>query len=311
MGVIKRAINAGLARVNLRAELHRRPGVFGLELRRTGLPGPAPELAPIFEDPYEAMCYVQGERSASFRCPIDQCVTVNGLNYSKNGWHPFVAAVTEYLEKTVTSYEGSVLQRYYDKWRPASAAEALIDPDSAPAAFRELHPCLMYLFPWNALTQEQILQGIRQWSLKDYREYGLDDYDFDKSGFKHHGPVDSRLGEIEWQRLVRVAESVQRQGFRRELGQIRVILIKRGHDARFMVNGGGLHRTAAMRALGETSVPATFMHPWIVDVKDVEKWPRVRQGMWPVEQAKRYIDHLFDFDARSWARELGMLPSPN
>jgi hypothetical protein len=169
----------------------------------------------------------------------------------------------------------------------------------------------MYLFPWNALTQEQILQGIRQWSLKDYREYGLDDYDFDKFGFKHHGPVDSRLGRIEWQRLVRVAESVQQQGFKRELGQIRVILIKRGHDARFMINGGGLHRIAAMRALGETSVPATFMHPWIVDVKDVEKWPRVRQVMWSAEQATRYVDHLFDFDARSWARDLGILPSLN
>jgi hypothetical protein len=45
----------------------------------------------------------------------------------------------------------------------------------------------------------------------------------------------------------------------------------------------------------------------VIDVDDVDRWPQVRAGVWTREAAIRYIDHLFDFDATAWARQLGLI----
>ncbi len=62
-----------------------------------------------------------------------------------------------------------------------------------------------------------------------------------------------------------------------------------------------------MQALGERTIPAVFKTPCLYDVADVAYWPDVRSGIWSKEEAIRYVDHLFEFDPRSWAREHGLL----
>jgi hypothetical protein len=56
-------------------------------------------------------------------------------------------------------------------------------------------------------------------------------------------------------------------------------------------------------------VPAQFPpnQPDLIDVDDVDFWPQVRTGMWTAADARRYVHHLFDFDERNWASNLGLV----
>ena len=57
-----------------------------------------------------------------------------------------------------------------------------------------------------------------------------------------------------------------------------------------------------MAALGYETIPAVFILPFIVTIEMVEYWPQVRRGIWTLEQAVAYMNHLFDFNPREWAR---------
>jgi hypothetical protein len=266
---------------------------------------------PILEDPWEALCLVQGGKPAAFLCPVEKCVNVNGLNFSRNGWHPFSAVLHEYAHREVSGYQGSILEKYYEKWQPQSAADAWIGFMHAPKIFKDLPPYFMYLFPWTSKSPEELEHSVRTWYRDDNREHGRSPDNLDIAGFKEHGPVSPEVGDFEFNRLTSVLDSLLRQGYRRERGDVRVVMVKRGKDLRFLNFGGGLHRTAAMCALGREHVPATCQLPSVVDRDHAKYWPQVRRGIWSESEAIAYIDHLFDFDALEWAKKMDLtVPDP-
>src|SRR5690606_32246466 len=120
-------------------------------------------------------------------------------------------------------------------------------------------------------------------------------------GFKFHGPVSDRLGRIEFERLVRICSSLESRQYDRRLGDINVYALRRNGEMRFVCRGG-VHRVAAMKALGHPTIPARLSPPYLVDIVECEGWPQVVAGAWGQSAAEGYFDHLFDFDALSWAR---------
>ncbi len=114
-------------------------------------------------------------------------------------------------------------------------------------------------------------------------------------------------GRLEYKRLVGLYESIRADGFNREFGHPRFLLMQRGPSYRYISAGNGNHRTAVMAALGYETMPAVFRVPGIIDVDMVDYWPQVCNGVWSRDQAIAYFNHLFDFDSLAWAREKGML----
>jgi hypothetical protein len=167
----------------------------------------------------------------------------------------------------------------------------------------------MYLFPWMSRTPEEADTAVRAWAHGDNIEHGHPEITIDVHGFKDHGPVSPQIGRLEFERLRQTCATLSRVGYDRAKGDVSVLVIRRGDDYRFLNFGGGLHRTAAMRALGHEFVPAKPQRPWVIDVDEVDRWPQVRAGVWTRDAAIRYIDHLFDFDAVRWATTRGLLVS--
>jgi len=116
-------------------------------------------------------------------------------------------------------------------------------------------------------------------------------------------------GKMEARRLKQVYESLKQRGYDRRYGRVQFLVLKRGRDYRFLNAASGHHRTAAMSALGHNAVPGVFWRPHVVDIDMARYWPQVQLGLWTEEEAVAYLNHLFDFDSKAWARRRGSLTS--
>lgn len=302
----RQAIKAGFRLLGVDLRVSRPHHAIAIELRCRQNACNEKQLPPIFNDPLEAIYSERGDKASAFHCPIDQCVVVSGLNFKAGGWHPFSALLEEIGSDGGAYYENSILERYYQSWQPQNAGEALIGLGSAPTILCSLPSHLMYLLPWASKTPEETDHTVRTWAHRDNVEHGAHDLTIDMHGFAKHGPVHPRLGKLEFERLRQIFGALSRHGYDRTNGDVNVLVIKRQGDYRFLTAGGGLHRIAAMKALGHDIVPAKPRQPWVIDVDEVDHWPQVRNGTWSRTAAIRYIDHLFDFDAAAWAQQLGL-----
>jgi hypothetical protein len=278
----------------------------GLEVRRLHR-SPAADPPRLFDDPLEALHYARAGVRVAFRCPLALARDTAGFSFAGDGWHPWVAELRDQGRRGDASYTGSLLERYYDRFQPRTALEALAGFDAEDhCGLADLPRHLFWSTPWSAQDVAELEHSVRDWVGRGARAHGLAGYDLAVDGTPYHGPVSARLGEVEVQRLHGVARALQRDGYDRRHGDSLFYLVRRGREFRAVKFGGGYHRTAAMSALGREHVPAQFRPPHAVDVDDVKDWPQVRSGMWSRRAALRYVDHLFDFDPVGWARDRGL-----
>lgn len=262
---------------------------------------------PLLDDPMEALLETQGGREVSFRCPIEHCTHFIGFGFSAMGWHPFVASLLEYRHGLSTCYEDSILRTFYETWQPSNAAEALAGFEAPNPKLRRLPPHCFYLTPWTAATVEQITAETEYWSRKENAEHGDRALEFLKHGLGYFGPTHPAKGRMEFGRLVAIHDRLAKEGYDRSYGDVNVRVLRREHELRFVIDGGGYHRTAALSAAGERTVPARFRTCFTINAEDAELWPQVRRRVWNLRDAVSYFHHLFEFDSREWARRQGLL----
>ena len=256
-----------------------------------------------FKGAFPSRCPAQPQ--VLFKCPVEHCVSSNGFSHGAGSWHAFSTTLEEYRTGECTTYEGSLLQRYYEVWQPSSSLEALIGLDRTPAALAEAPP-YMFLLPWNRDTLEQRKSASRKGIWEENARWGDGNIVADE-GCVFHGPVSARKGRIEFERLVSVFESIQKNGYDLSMGRpVRVNILKRGKELRYLIMEGQ-HRVAAMCAVGHATIPAVVGQAWVTDIDFVEFWPQVRDGIWSKKDAENYFNHLFDFDARTWAQQRNLL----
>jgi len=238
-----------------------------------------------------------------FICPIKDVVMLNGLGFGPTKWHPFSAALRQ--RPIPDRFEDSILARFYSLWQPQSGAEAVPGFRDAPAILANAPAYGYHFTPWSHLPLSAVLKEIRSYYRADYAEHGCDGLQIDVDGFKYHGPVTKSLGNCEYQRLRRIHQAMMTQGYDRRFGDVNVYVLRRGTETR-LVCRGGVHRIAALAALGHQFVPARLVSPYLVDISERAWWPQVSNETWPSEAATRYFNHLFEFDAANWAMQLDM-----
>jgi hypothetical protein len=275
-------------------------------LRRLGVRDhalhPPPALA---AHPMEAVLAQRSGIMLPFVCPVGSIVMLNGMGFCEASWHPFTAVLKERKQAAGSTYEGSVLARFYAVWTPAQAAEAIVGFENAPRSFAALPSYGYHQSPWSFETTQATLDQLRNFYSADYEEHGCSDLRLERDGFKYHGPVSRALGVCEYQRLVKVYDSLAAGGYDRAHGEVNVYVLRRGTELRFICRGG-VHRVAASSALDRANIPARLCPPFLVDAVEFNFWPAVLNGTWTPSQALEYFNHLFDFDAREWAVGMGL-----
>ncbi|MCC5888539.1 MAG: hypothetical protein JJT88_19050 [Gammaproteobacteria bacterium] len=212
-----------------------------------------------------------------------------------------MATARDVLFGRQSQFRGSVLDDYYQRFQPRSAEDALMGFSMAPSALAELPPSCLFMSPWTAWSPAEVIALARLWSRMDHAEHGASILGAATLALKFFGPVPEAVGTFEFTRIGRVLLSFQAKGFDRSLGDVHVKLLKRGSELRYLTDGGGFHRVIAASALGLQELPATFTQAYAIDVDAAANWPHVRSGLWSEAEARAYVDHLFDFDMRSWA----------
>lgn len=289
----------------------------GLEVRRTASSGLGAKrkkeankvLCPIFDDPLEALHFMRGGINAAFHCPLNRMIMLNGLTFGHSGWNPF-SETSRQIRSGDIEIQNSVLHRYYASWQPVDASNAIIGLRQSCQSLKGASPHLYYFVPWRSYSLTKVEKQVLSWFHADMRTHGFSAISIEKDGFKNHGPASAELVVAEITRLRNILSTLIETGYDRNYGEVRVWLLRRGDEVRF-VNRGGLHRAAAMDALGSQTIPANFVEPAIVDINDVDYWPQVRLGTWTRSEALSYFHHLFDFDVKSWAKENNCCPMEN
>ena len=177
--------------------------------------------------PYHAV-YERGD--IAFEVPLEKCCSLISFSYHPEGCHPFVQTLLQYQSNPELSYDTSLLKIFYTTFQPPTVLDALLG-SSVHERFRAsplgtlttdtYHP----FFPWDA--EKRLAKG----------EHGLDA----SHGHQTFGPVSQVKGEMEFQRLIDVYESIKEDGYQTqpcEDGDIRGFFLRTDNDYRFVVRQG-------------------------------------------------------------------------
>jgi len=235
---------------------------------------------------------------------LEDCISHNGMSFSKSGYHPFTHLLKEYKKNTEIEYNNSVLNKYYSIHRPKYAFEPLIGNNKK---WEGVLPHFAYIFPWEEIDYKIKIQNI----LSDQNiENKVTKNNVDiKHGISHHGPVTKIKGNIELERLINIYKSIYSKGYNRHDGydgDIMGSLLKRNNEYKFIVEIG-FHRIAALSILGYEYIPVRLLTPIIIEKEHAKIWPQVNNGIWDFEDSKKYFDLLFDFKSTEWAKNNGIL----
>ena len=243
------------------------------------------------------------------RVALWKCSNYTGLTYGAKGWHPFVETLRRYQTRP-TSYKDSVLKSYYDAWKPSDAAEAFITFQNPPEAF-ELEPSYAFVSPWHTISISDRKSKIAHNVRAENRDMGYETVGIEE-GFGLHGPVSERKGSVEFDRLISVLNSVERDGYRLDsihyLIEGFALLDQKEEDFRIIVVHGN-HRLASLSALDYEYAPVRLVPPYIVRAEEVDRWPQVTSGLWSKDQAVEYFQSFFGAhrEIRRWAKSLRLI----
>jgi hypothetical protein len=268
---------------------------YKLVIRKAVILPPKPIVS--LETPTDAIYHIG---PVVFEVPIAKCCNHTLFSYAPDGWNPFIESLRDYACKRHITYEGSVLNRYYEKFQPKTHFERyLVGADKD----RDLPQCRL----------RRLLVGVHQLRLpwQPASPGGQGTQHRPPGGVPGYGPVSDVRGRREFSRLTSVYESIKRRGYKpggERDGEIMGYFLRRPGDYRFVLRDG-LHRMAALSVLGYEQARVTFRpdHPHTIDLTDLDNWPQVRSGLLEPQVAEMIFLEFFRDRGVGLAKRLGLL----
>jgi hypothetical protein len=243
------------------------------------------------DDPLTALYWSRGEPIV-IDVPLGNILNLGPLAFdcSIESGEPYVLTAREYAQGQHTSYAGSFLEQFYRHWAPRSAADVLgLEASEAPVALAKAPPHA-FVYPWGSENLESQRTAALKAIEEENRRHGTEIRG--EEGFKWHGPFSTRKGQLEFERLRLIIDSITTHGYQIELGIPNARLMMRGAEWRAFGVGGD-HRRAVLAALGWSHAPIQFTD-MVLRREDVKSWPNVQNGLFSSAQALRVFDRIFE-----------------
>ncbi len=214
-----------------------------------------------------------------------------GISIDDTVSNPFTRSVADYLSGKHTGYDGSVLQRFYESWRPETLARfvGVVADERAPLS----RPVIVGDMPWDPYRDiDQLLRERDVYELDRLAKFGRARNG--RHGYDYFGPTSPALGEYRFKKHCRVAQSIVDEGFDPSVHIIDVQLFTGGSSSALLVRDGK-HRTTALAAIGIQRVVVSLpsIYP-VIRRQDASTWPGVVAGLYTVEQALEVFDRFVE-----------------
>lgn len=245
-----------------------------------------------------SVSYRSGEGDVLLNVPLSRCRHFLWLSYpcTINSDSPFVKTLLHYKEGLCLQYEGSALEKFYSLWQPKNAGDLLFLENPSYEKFKNLPPSSVPLL-WADQNPEDLVISRKYAIERDNKAHGaLLSY---KDGDTFFGPVSLEKGRLEFNRLIRVYDSIKKNGFKVDrLGFANIYVVCLIDDLRtgtysFLVSSGGQHRLAALTVLGYDKVTVQLSSKegikGLIRLSDIDYWPSVVNGYFSKDEAF----HLF------------------
>lgn len=211
----------------------------------------------------------------------------------RNDVSPFIKTIIDYIEGRCTTYRDSRLKAFYESCQPRTPSAFMQLRDSAQPWLHDL-PATASILPWIDKTPQDRFEAVCYWTEKDNIEHGT--HLTMEDGCQHFGPVSERKGELEFERLIEITESIRTNGFKvdpRGNDNIWVFLLLDRDEFRFFQEGGGNHRLAALAALDYKEAIVQIKTQYIARKQEAKWWPMVRKGYLTEQEAIAVFDRIF------------------
>jgi hypothetical protein len=260
-------------------------------------PGTLLDLRDVTTDPVHA-AYLARSQSFLIAVPINLCRTlsVTAFRCGADGDDPLTRTLCAYAAGECPEYTGSPLHRFFEQWQPSTVAEVLgIQVHSAPPYFQS-PPSGRPVLPWSHRGGESSREA--RYGRPGFKQAMSElNNPTDADGIIFYGPVGLGFGQITYQRLVRLFDSIQRHGYDPEgVGShhIQAYALNDSGDCRYIILGGK-HRIAALGAHAFETVPLQLGANTLAIVRrdDWASWPNVRNGLYSGEMALALFDRMF------------------
>lgn len=229
------------------------------------------------------------KKKYSFKVEIKEVTSRVGFSFAKDGWHPFVQTLQEYIKNPNLRYEDSTLSRLYSVYQPGNLQELMLDHVKIPLPPICFWPASNELIKriW-IMDRNQLEEIIRKEKTKKDGE----------EGWIYFGPHSQEYGENEFKRLISVYDSIKTKGYLSRLGSeepVNGFFLKKGKATRFILMQGN-HRVSALKVLGYSNVGAIIRpgHPQIINWDDLYRFTEEAGGIYPISIIQQIFLALFE-----------------
>lgn len=256
----------------------------------------------LYDNPYDALF----RGSSLVRVQIKDCTDKLGFNYGE--WQPWVETAKQIIEQSPKNidYQSSVVCRFYEQW----SLPLLTDVFSSQISDEKYRNHFLKVFHGNFLPfcdafpgeLEKRIAISTRYLESDNRNAGYR-LTVDRS-INRDGTWTIEKGKIETERLRKLIDSIQTNGYKRSWqadGDVLAYALERNHTFKYVIVSG-LHRIAVLAALGHQTITLRLFRNVVVNRHTISSWPLVKQGVYTPDSALAYFNHMFDFDSRRWAQ---------
>lgn len=243
--------------------------------------------------------YLANGRPVLIQVPLVKCLTLLLLAFpaDRAGKSPFIRTLVSFEDGQCKHYKGSILESYYKSFKPKSPTELLGIEEKRDNVLAELPPIGAPVV-WSPEFPQRRVERVRQ-SIRDHNQVKEGVRLGEEGGHPYFGPVLPLKGELQFQRLTRVFESIKKSGFKfdkRGINNIEAICLTSGDSWKFFIVSGN-HRVSALAALGYKYATVQLRRQegigGIVRREDVELWPVVMRGYLTKSEALDVFDRIF------------------
>ena len=204
--------------------------------------------------------------------------------------NPFVQLVKSLLNGGEVNPEGSPLDKYYKRVRPASAAAVVgLTKNHSLAKL----PALGAVMPWYFSKPEEHLAAMRTGVIGYYLQHNKADWTLE-DGHTQFGPVSDRKLESEIERFADLINSVRDNGYMYDVSPVLGNILWDDRGKKWVCDiKDGLHRVVVFAAFGMTTVPVRVLKtvdPVFVRRSASSEWTHVKSGLFTERQALKIFD---------------------